>query len=307
MIPSLRSCVAALAPAFTLPSFASNCRLLLAWVMCLGKHTLLRVGENTRPQQPPDHSRRHGLDCYYNFFERSSWNPKDLAYRIAILILARLPFTGGITLLVDDTLAHKRGKNVWGMGWWRDAVASTRKRVATASGHNWVVVAVAFCVPGTSRVILALPLLARLHLPGKGQPGCATLAREMLDLVVGWFPGREFTLVADGAYACKEMLGEFPQDVRFVGRMRGDGAGYEPQVPRRKKGKRGPKPTKGPRLPSPRDAAKEAARKRTESGDWLWQAAAVTIYGGQRTLSALSYVAVWPRVLGLVPIRVVVV
>jgi hypothetical protein len=307
MIPSLQSCVDCLAPAFTQPSSATSCRLLLAWLMCLGKHSLWRVGENTRPQQPPDHSRRHGLDSYYNFFERSSWKPRDLAYRLAVLVLTRLNFTGTITLLVDDTLAHKRGKSVWGLGWWRDAVASTRKRVATASGHNWVVLAVAFCVPGTSRVILALPLLARLHLPGKGQPSCATLAKEMLDEVLGWFPGRDFTLVGDGAYACKEMLGEFPRDVRFVGRMRGDAAVYDPRVPRQKKGKRGRKPTKGPRLPSPREAARKADRKRTESGDWLWQAVAVTIYGSQRTLLAVSYVAVWPRVLGLVPIQVVVV
>jgi hypothetical protein len=308
MIPSLRGCVDTLAPAFTQPSFDSNCHLLLAWVMCLGKRTLFRVGENTRPQDPPDHSRRHGLDTLYNFFERSSWKPKDLAYRVAVLVLTRLSFSGCITLLVDDTLAHKRGKSVWGMGWWRDAVASTKKRVATASGHNWVVLAVAFRVPGTSFVILALPLLARLHLPGKGQPGCATLAREMLGLVAGWFPGREFTIVADGAYACKEMLLEgFPQTVRFVGRMRGDAAVYGPNVPRQKKGKRGPKPTKGPRLPSPREAALKADRKRTESGGWLWQAVEVTIYGSQRTLLTVSYVAVWPRVLGLRPIRVVVV
>lgn len=307
MIPSLRSCVDTLAPAFSQPSFASNCHLLLAWVMCLGKHTLLRVGENTRPQDPPDHSRRHGLDCYYNFFERSSWESKDLAYRVCVLILTRLSFSGCITLLVDDTLAHKRGKSVWGMGWWRDAVASTKKRVATASGHNWVVMAVAFCVPGTSHVILALPLLARLHLPGKGQPSCATLAKEMLDEIMAWFPGREFTLVGDGAYACKEMLGDFPRTVRFVGRMRGDAAVYDPKVPRQKKGKRGRKPKKGPRLPSPRDAAKKADRKRTEAGNWLWQAVEVTIYGSQRTLLAVSYVAVWPRVLGLVPIQVVVV
>ena len=33
----------------------------------------------------------------------------------------------------------------------------------------------------------------------------------------------------------------------------------------------------------------------------------MTIYGSQRTLLAVSYAAVWPRVLGLVPIRVVVV
>jgi hypothetical protein len=307
MIPSLRSCVDTLAPSFTQPSFVTNCHLLLAWVMCLGKHTLCRVAHNDHPQSPPDHSKRHGLDSYYNFFERSSWVPEDLAYRVALLVLTRLSFSGRITLLVDDTLAHKRGQSVWGLGWWRDAVASTRKRVATASGHNWVVMAVAFCVPGTSRVILALPLLARLHLPGKGRPSCATLAKQMLDEILGWFPGREFTLVADGAYACKEMLGSFPEGARFVGRMRGDAALYDPEVPRQKKGKRGPKPRKGPRLASPRDAAGKADRKRTKSGDWLWQAVEVTIYGTQRTLVAVSYVAVWPRVLGLVPIRVVVV
>jgi hypothetical protein len=307
MIPSLCSCVDTLAPAFTQPSFASNCHLLLAWVMCLGKHTLWRVGENTRPQEPPDHSRRHGLDCYYNFFERSSWKPKDLAYRTAVLVLTRLSFTGCVSLLVDDTLAHKRGKSVWGLGWWRDAVASTRKRVATASGHNWVVMAVAFCVPGTSHVVLALPLLARLHLPGKGQPSCATLAKEMLGLVTAWFPGRAFTLVGDGAYACKEMLGEFPDAARFVGRMRGDAAVYDPRVPRQRKGKRGRKPTKGPRLPSPKEAAKKADRKRTVEGPWQWQAVDVTIYGSQRTLLAVSYQAVWPRVLGLRPIKIVVV
>src|SRR6266702_2506664 len=207
--------------------------------MCLGKHNLLRVGHSADPRTPPDHSKPHGLDCYYNFFERSSWKPRDLAYRTAVLILTRLQFTGCVTLLVDDTLAHKRGKSVWGLGWWRDAVASTRKRVATASGHNWVVMAVAFCVPGTSTVILALPLLARLHRSGKGQPSCATLAKEMLDEIRTWFPGRDFTLVGDGAYACKEMLATLPQGVRFVGRMRGDAAVYDPKVPVQKKDKPG--------------------------------------------------------------------
>ena len=114
---------------------------------------------------------------------------------------------GAITLLVDDTLAHKRGKSVWGLGWFRDAVASTKKRVATASGHNWVVLAVAVCLPFTKVPILALPLLARLHLPGKGQPSCADLAKEMLAEVLGWWPGRRFTLVGDGAYATQGLAG----------------------------------------------------------------------------------------------------
>jgi hypothetical protein len=97
-------------------------------------------------------------------------------------------------LLVDDTLLHKTGKSVWGLGWFRDAVASTRKRVATASGHNWVVLAIAFCNPVTGSPILALPLLGRLHRSGKGQTSCPALVREMLTEVLEWFPDRRFIL-----------------------------------------------------------------------------------------------------------------
>src|SRR6267154_614910 len=194
MIDSLRPFVAGLAAAFTQPSFTTSSRFLLGWVMCLGNHTLLRTAQSAHPQSPAAHPGRHGLDGYYNFFERSAWSPTGLAYRVAVLMLTRLTFLGRLTLLVDDTLAHKRGRSVWGLGWWRDAVASTKKRVATASGHNWVVLAVAVCLPGTGIPILALPLLARLHLPGKGQPSCPALAREMLAVVLGWFPERRFTL-----------------------------------------------------------------------------------------------------------------
>jgi DDE superfamily endonuclease len=206
MIASLGNLVEVLQPAFTLPSSVTSAQLLLGWVMCLGHHTLRRVAHTAHPEKLPDHSRRHGLDPYYNFFERSAWVPQALAYRVAVLILTRLEFLGGVVLLVDDTLAHKRGQSVWGLGWFRDAVASTKKRVATASGHNWVVLAVAVCLPGSAAPILALPLLARLHLPGKGQPSCPELARQMLGEVLAWFPGRRFTLVGDGAYATQALL-----------------------------------------------------------------------------------------------------
>jgi hypothetical protein len=307
MIPSLQACVDCLAPAFTQPSFTTSCQLLLGWVMCLGKHTLFRVGHTVDPKVEPDHSQRHGLDSYYNFFERSAWSPKDLACQVALLVVTRLKLLGTITVVIDDTLAHKRGKSVWGLGWFRDAVASTKKRVATASGHNWVVLAVAVCVPFTTIPILALPVLARLHRPGKDQPSCAQLAKEMLAEFCAWFPGRAITVAADGAYACQEVLGELPKQVAFVGRMRGDAAVYDPRVPRAKKGKRGRKAKKGPRLPSPKAAAQKADRKRTKTGDWLWQEVEVTVYGVKRTLRVLAYEALWPRVRGLHPIKIVVV
>src|SRR5271166_1227052 len=307
MIGSLQPLVALLQPAFTQPSFASNCHLLLAWVMCLGKHTLRRVGDNSHPQNPPDHSQRHGLDTYYNFFERSAWTPPSLAHHIGVLIFTRLTFGGAITLLVDDTLAHKRGKSVWGLGWFRDAVASTKKRVATASGHNWVVLAVAVCVPFTKVPILALPLLARLHLPGQGQPSCADLTREMLGEVLTWWPQRRFTLVGDGAYATKGLLGDLDERVTFVGRLRGDAALYDPRVPPAKKGQRGQKAKKGPKLPKPKEAAAKADRKRQAVGDWVWQDVDVAVYGCARSLKALAYEVVWPTVLGYRVIQVVVV
>src|SRR6266567_310562 len=188
MIASLRPLVEDLRPAFTLPSFTSACDLLLSWVMCLGKHTLRRVAQTRTPDTVPDHSRRHRLDTTYNFFERSAWSASHLARCVAVLVRTRLQLVGRITLLIDDTLAHKRGQSVWGLGWFRDAVASTRKRVATASGHNGVVLAVAVCLPETGIPMLALPLLARLHRAGKDQPSCVDLAGEMLAGVLNWFP-----------------------------------------------------------------------------------------------------------------------
>src|SRR5262245_14546009 len=307
MIPSLDSLVDVLRPAFTTPSYHANCDLLLAWVMCLGKHTLRRVGQTVHPATPPDHTQRHGLDTVYNFFDRSAWTPCGLAHGVGVLILTRLRFSGVITLLVDDTLAHQRGKSVWGLGWFRDAVASTHKRVATASGHNWVVLAVAVGLPGRAIPILALPLLARLHRSGPGQPSCPELARQMLDTVLAWWPSWRFCLVGDGAYATKVLLADLDERVTFVGRLRGDAALDDPRVPKAPSGKRGRKATKGPRLPCPCEAAAKADRKRTASGSWLWQAVAVVAYGSARSLKAVSYEAVWPTVLGLRPVKVVVV
>jgi hypothetical protein len=307
MIPSLDAVVQGVAPAFTQPSFLTHCQLTSAWVLCLGRHRLCRVADSGQPQTLRDHSQRHGLDTTYNFFERSGWTPAGLAYRVALLILTRLGLTGTTTLLVDDTLTHKRGGKVWGMGWFRDAVASTRKRTATASGHNWVVVAVAVCLPGTGIPILALPLLARLHLPGQGQPSCPQIARDLLGEVLVWFPGRRFILVGDGAYAAKPLLDKLDAAVTFVGRLRGDAALYDPRVPKAKAGRRGPKAQKGPRLPSPQQAAAQADRRCPVLGGRGWQEVTVTVYGVCKTLWVFRYQGLWPRVLGLRPVQVVVV
>jgi hypothetical protein len=305
MIPTMDVLVQDLAVAFTNPSFQSQCQILINWVMCLGTHTEYRVFETIHADEAVSRATRHPFDRFYNFFSRSAWTVSALAYRVAWAIVFSLQPKGSLTLVVDDTLLHKRGRHVYGLGWFRDAVASTKKRVATASGNNWVVLGLAVSVPLFPHHVFCLPLLARQHL-GKGHPSCVTLAREMLQEVATWFPNRHLILCGDGAYAAEGLLLDLDPRITFVGRMRSDSAVYDP-TPKPRTSKYGPAPTTGVRLPSPKEAAKRADENTTSEGPWLWQNVEAMAYGVKRTLRVLSYVAVWPTVLGPRSILIVVV
>ena len=305
-IATLDLVLQSLMPAFTQPSFQTQIEVFLGWVMCLGRRTEYGVFQTIRADTPISRKRRHPFDRFYNFFSRSAWTVQGLAREVAVAIVVRLNPRGSLYLVVDDTLLHKRGKHVYGLGWFRDAVASTAKRVATASGNHWVVVGLAICIPGTNK-IYCLPIHAKLHLAGKNQKSEATLAKEMLGDILAWFPDRKLVFVGDGAYSAKNLLGELDSRVTYVGVMRSDAAIYDPEPPKQPKSKRGKKPQKGPRLPNPKKAMKKADRNRNGHGPWLWQPVEATAYGITRQLQVLSFQAVWPKVMGLVPILVVLV
>ena len=305
-IPSLDSVLQCLLPAFTQPSFQTHIEVLLGWVMCLSKRTEYGVFQTIQADTPISRQQRHPFDRFYNFFGRSAWIVRDLARQVAVAAVVRLNPRGLLYLVVDDTLLHKRGKNVYGLGWFRDAVASTAKRVATASGNHWVVVGLAICIPGTTK-IYCLPIHAMLHLAGKNQKSEATLAKEMLRDILGWFPDRKLVFLGDGAYSTKNLLGDLDSRVTYVGVMRSDAAIYDPTPPKQSQSKRGPKVKKGPRLPTPKEAMKKADRNRSGQGPWTWQTVKATAYGVTRKLRVVSFPAVWPKVLGLTPILVVLV
>ncbi len=305
-IPSLDPILQCLLPAFTQPSFQTHVEVFLGWVMCLSKRTEYSVFQTIQADTPLSRKERHPFDRFYNFFSRSAWTVHDLARQVAVAIVVRLSPRGLLSLVVDDTLLHKRGKHVYGLGWFRDAVASTAKRVATASGNHWVVVGLAIGIPGTSK-IYCLPIHAKLHLAGKNQKSEATLAKEMLQDILAWFPERKLVFIGDGAYSAKNLLGEIDPRVTYVGVMRADAAIYDPMPPKQPQSKRGPKPGKGPRLPNPKAAMQKVDGNRSRRGPWTWQTVEATAYGVTRTLQVVSFQAVWPKVLGLVPILVVLV
>jgi hypothetical protein len=295
-------------PAFSEQSFLTHCELLVSWVMCLGSRTEYRVAQCAHPDEEASRAQRHSFDRYYNFFARSAWQVSDLAQLVAILAVTRLNVIGPLYIVIDDTLLHKRGNKVFGIGWFRDAVASTRKRVATASGHNWVVLALAVPIPLCPSRVFCIPLSMRLHHSGSDQPSCATLARQMLDQILVWFADRDVILICDAAYSCKPLLENLPTRVDYVGRIRSDAAIYDPKVPEQPASKKGRKPTKGPRLDSPNQQA-ATADKAPKAGNEgaLWQVVQAVAYGVVRTLWVLSSEVLWPHVMELRAVRLVVV
>jgi hypothetical protein len=305
-IPSLDSVLQCLLPVFTQPSLRTHIEVFIGWVMCLGKRTEYGVFQTIQADTPVSRNQRHPFDRFYNFFSRSAWTVRALAHEVAVAIVVALNLRGRLYLVVDDTLLHKRGKHVYGLGWFRDAVASTAKRVATASGNHWVVVALAIPIPKTNK-IYCLPIYAMLHLAGKKQKSEATLAKEMLQDILQWFPDRKLVFIGDGAYSASNLLGDLDPRVTYVGVMRADAALYDPIVPKQSKSKRGRKPHKGPRLPNPKEAVQKADANRGGKGAWTWQTVQAKAYGVTRKLRVLSFQAVWPEVRGLLPILVVLV
>ncbi len=305
-IPSLEAVLQGVLPAFTEPTFRTQVEVLLGWVMCLSKRTEFGVFQAIQADTPVCRKERHRFDRFYNFFSRTAWTVHDLAHHLAVAIVVALNPRGRLYLVVDDTLLHKRGKHVYGLGWFRDAVASTAKRVATASGNHWVVIGLAIGIPGTTK-IYCLPIYAKLHLAGKNRPSEAALAREMLQDILAWFPERKLVFIGDGAYSASKLLADLDPRVTYVGVMRADAAIYDPVVPTPSKRKRGRKATKGPRFPHPQEAVKKADANRSGKGPWVWHTVQATCYGATRKLQVLSFQAIWPAVCGLLPVLVVLV
>lgn len=309
LVSTLDVVLQGLSVVFTQPSFQTHCEVFLGWVMCLGRRSEFRVFEAFEGKRV-SRRKRHPFDRFYNFFSRSAWCVKELAHQVAVQLVVNLMPPGELHLVVDGTLLHKSGKKVWGIGWFHDPVASTKKRVATAQGNKWVVLGLVVPIPGTKKVF-CLPIHAMLQQSG-GKAGEAEVARQMLDDVLAWFPDRKLLLVGDGGFSAKNLLGDLDERVRYVGLMRSDAALHDPKIPPRRKGQRGPNRKRGKRLPSPRELMKQAdqskkkkAGKKSRDERFRWKTITVHAYGEDRRFRVCSFTATWPKVFGSRPIQVV--
>jgi hypothetical protein len=143
-------------------------------------------------------------------------------------------------------LFRRTGRKVHAIGWFHDGSAKGPRQLGL--GNNWVIAAVVVTLRFCSRPV-ALPVLAKLvHKDIKPAPASRLLlAQQMTAALVRTLPGRQIRVVADAAYAGKD-LARLPASVTWTTRLRKDAALYELPGPRT--GKRGRPRVKGGRLPS---------------------------------------------------------
>jgi len=235
-------------PIFTAPTAAIFLQLMTGWVLCPARHTVTGM----LPCADPTGQRAH--DAYHRFLSQAAWHMGDLWRLLAGRLIGRFYPVGMIRTDLDDTLFHHTGRKMAGAGWWRDAVRSTGQKVVHAWGLNLVVLTLRV-QPFWGGEPLGLPINLRLH--RKNGPSLIELAEAMLRELTEWFPQRQFLTAADGFYAC--LAGRGIPQTHLISRMRCDAAIYD--LPRRKpKGRRGPQPKKGVRLPTPEQLARQVRR-----------------------------------------------
>jgi hypothetical protein len=301
LLLTLLSCLAVLRPTLTRPGF-TNFRVLFAgWVQTTGLHAV------TETLVATDVARRRHHERFHRFYSRGSWRPDQWGKILCSAALRLVPEAEPIRLVLDDTLAPKKGAQVFGIGSHLDAVRSSRKRRVFTFGHCWVMLAVLIPLPFSERR-WALPVLFRLY---RSKRTCAEhsaraqyrkkteLGREMLDLVIGWVGQRRIELATDSAYCNETIAKDLPDSVVLLGAMRPDAVLTATPPSRLGKQRRGRPRKRGKSLPKPQALANDPAHP--------WQVLKIGLYGESRRLRFKECLAHWYRPCGSRLLRIIIV
>jgi hypothetical protein len=282
--------------AFTRPTFVRILVLAVGAILTMRNRTVTAVLWTLRGVVPGHPS------TYHRVFSRASWSLWPLGKILARAILALIPPDEPVLVPMDDTTAQHRGRSVYGKGCHHDAVRSAHQHVVFRWGHRWVVLAISVHLPFTGRR-WALPVLVALYRPesldqaeGRRHKTAPDLARQLMAVLIHWFPERKFIFLGDGGYASHELARfchRHRRHATLVSRFHGDACLYAPAPNRRRR--TGRPPQKGRRLPKP----EQVVTRRT-----LTPATVSWYGGGDRRVQLTSDTGLWYRSsVGVVPIR----
>ena len=270
---SLLEMLAVLRPCFTAPGFVTFCGLVAGQAGRERRRTVVGMLLGGCLQHAWPHDRAH------YFFARARWELDQLGLAVAQLVVALLvPPGADLRVAVDDSVFRRSGRTVHGAGWQHDGSSPARNKLSY--GNCFVTAAILVHLPFCSREV-GLPVLARLHLPGKGQgPGKVETAAALISQLALAFPARLVHVVADAAYH-GPALRTLPGNVTWTCRTPRNAVLYELAPPRT--GKRGRPRTKGERLGTAGDIAAATT----------WDTITVTAYGRQETRHVAEITCLW--------------
>lgn len=282
--PDIVAILLPFAPLFSDRSWAKAQTLAIGALLVIGRRT---VASALRAMGKAGERR---FTNYHRLLNRDAWSCLAAGQVLLGLVLAVLPPEAPLVLAGDDTIERRNGRRIRAKGCYRDPVRSSKKHPVKCFGLKWVTLTVLVPVPWGRRV-WALPILTALSWPAgkgprRGHKSAIDWARQLALQVRRWVPERELILVLDGGFSAVELASDCRRHgITLVCRLRIDAALYDPPGPP-VPGRRGPKPTKGPRQPSPKQLAADPAT--------AWEAVEVDWYGGRRkAMRVVTGVGLW--------------
>jgi hypothetical protein len=288
-LPPLPTAIVAIlrpfAALFTAPTWVHAQVLLVGTLLAQGPRTVtaalraLGLGQERR------------FERYHRVLNRARWSGLGGAQILLGLLIVLLPPAWPLVIAVDETLERRTGERIAAKGMYRDAVRSSRSKVVTCLGLQWICMALLVPLPWSPRP-WALPFLTLLAPSARANQAAGTPHRTVVDwtrvmvrLVSRWLGRRRWVLLGDGSYSCIALGWEcLSAQATLITRLRLDARLFAPPAPV-PAGRRGRKPQKGAAL----------AKLATRLDDALTQGSEVIVqwYGHAKTLRLLSETCLW--------------
>lgn len=297
------------APLFSKPVYKNALELMLAHFLCTGRRTVTNLIRRLGKHKDSKFTK------YFYVFREAKWSTFK-ASRILLLLIINwlLPKDEPIEINIDAHLNRRRGPKIKGLGYHRDAVASSKSQKVLTTGHNWLVATVCVRMFG-SKYKWSLPFLSYLLTPekplsssrnaadlqGKGRHKKMTkITSQFIIQIRRWIsPERQIIVVADSAFCCREICKTCRKHyVIFCTQLRLDASLYD--FPPAQQGKRGRPRIVGQRLPNLETLVNDKKQQ------WVRMQAAW--YNGEvKELDVLTGTCLWyHNTVGGVPIRWVI-
>jgi DDE superfamily endonuclease len=292
---SLAGLLMMLRPCFTGPSFATFCGLAAGLCGQVRRRTVCGMLLGAGLSRCWPHDRAH------YFFARAAWDLDQLGLAVARLAVGLLvPAGEPLVVAVDDSVFRRCGRRVYGAAWQHDGSSPARNKLSF--GTCFVTAGIIVALPFCSRPV-CLPVLARLHVPGKGRQGrqarrqapaasTVTTAAALVTKLAGAFPGRTVHVAADAHYH-GPALRDLPQQVTWTTRLPRNAVLHQLAPPRVRKPGRPPR--KGPRLGTWTEVAAAAS----------WTPGTVRIYGRDQAEDLAEVTCLWYGCLDVRTVRVI--